>query len=223
MSSSNGNLSRQEDYRRNHNGMSSPHSGSIRNPYLSGRQRSYGNSPYGPKPPSQYRRPVNQGPRNMNFDYQPQHEFYSTLPYDGPEGHPQKLPSRSYNSHPTHNNNGPVSPRRSYQGPSPSPPSKYQIKIQKNTWLFGAYELSVNSPSILDGISQRDEFLQRSKGVNFIFQVASLLKLPQMVVYAAATFLHRFYLRHSLKRFHYYVSLFAFIFFFFNIPNTGMY
>jgi transcription initiation factor TFIIIB Brf1 subunit/transcription initiation factor TFIIB len=75
---------------------------------------------------------------------------------------------------------------------------------KKNKWLYSASELTTSTPSVREGIPSKVEMIQRSKGVNFIVQVGSHLKLPQMTVNAASTFLHRFYLRYSLNRYHYY-------------------
>lgn len=89
-----------------------------------------------------------------------------------------------------------------------SPPSARPLKTfqrpKKNKWLYSASELTTSTPSVREGIPSKVEMIQRSKGVNFIVQVGSQLKLPQMTVNAASTFLHRFYLRYSLNRYHYY-------------------
>lgn len=77
-------------------------------------------------------------------------------------------------------------------------------RSRKNRWLFSASELATNTPSVREGMPYKAELIQRSKGVNFIVQVGSHLKLPQMTVNAASTFLHRFYLRHAMSKYHYY-------------------
>lgn len=74
----------------------------------------------------------------------------------------------------------------------------------KNSWLYSAQELTTLTPSVKEGVPSKVEMIQRSKGVNFIVQVGSHLNLPQMTVNAASTFLHRFYLRYSLNKFHHY-------------------
>lgn len=78
------------------------------------------------------------------------------------------------------------------------------IRPRPNRWIYTWEELSTQTPSSLDGMDMKSEMIQRSKGVNFIIQVSSLLKLPNMTVNTASLFLHRFYLRHSLNKFHYY-------------------
>lgn len=74
----------------------------------------------------------------------------------------------------------------------------------KNDWLFPASELATSTPSVKEGMPYKVELIQRGKGVNFIVQVGSHLKLPQMTVNAASTFFHRFYVRHAMHKFHYY-------------------
>lgn len=87
--------------------------------------------------------------------------------------------------------------------PSVQPLTAFK-RPKKNKWLYSAAELTTSTPSVKEGIPSKVEMIQRSKGVNFIVQVGSHLKLPQMTVNAASTFLHRFYLRYSLNRYHYY-------------------
>ncbi|GAO47695.1 hypothetical protein G7K_1894-t1 [Saitoella complicata NRRL Y-17804] len=70
-------------------------------------------------------------------------------------------------------------------------------------WYFQKEDFKL-TPSALDGITLDQEEWQRAKGVSFIINVASLLKLPQVTVSTACVFLHRFYMRHSLKTNHYY-------------------
>ncbi|ANB13676.1 cyclin Pch1 [Sugiyamaella lignohabitans] len=73
----------------------------------------------------------------------------------------------------------------------------------QNVWIFSMAQVA-KSPSAKDGIPTKHEFIQRAKGVNFIIVTGTQLRLPPMTIYAAALFLHRFYLRHSLKKFHIY-------------------
>lgn len=73
-----------------------------------------------------------------------------------------------------------------------------------NTWLFKLEEISGSTPSRRDGITYEQELVSRAKGVNFIIQVAAALQLPRMTVYTASVFLHRFYMRCSIKKYHYY-------------------
>lgn len=49
-----------------------------------------------------------------------------------------------------------------------------------------------------------EEREKRGKGCNFILQVGIALKLPQLTLSTASTFLHRFYMRHSVQKHHYY-------------------
>jgi protein BUR2 len=73
----------------------------------------------------------------------------------------------------------------------------------ESQWLFTEEEL-LQTPSVLDGISPETEREQRSKGCNFITQLGIQLKLPQLTLATASTYLHRFYMQNSLKRHHYY-------------------
>ena len=54
--------------------------------------------------------------------------------------------------------------------------------------------------------------MRRAKGVNFIYQAGILLELPQITLYVAGVFFHRFYMRWSMVEelqkggIHHYVS-----------------
>ncbi|KAI4196743.1 MAG: hypothetical protein LQ346_003166 [Caloplaca aetnensis] len=91
-----------------------------------------------------------------------------------------------------------------------SPPLPNEVLvIPESQWLFTENEL-LRTPSILDGLSPDKERENRGKGVNFIFQVGIMLKLPQVTQATASVLLHRFYVRHSMidaggrPGFHYY-------------------
>ncbi|KAL2315943.1 Cyclin pch1 [Schizosaccharomyces pombe] len=70
-------------------------------------------------------------------------------------------------------------------------------------WIISKDQL-VFTPSALDGIPLDQEEIQRSKGCNFIINVGLRLKLPQTALATANIYFHRFYLRFSLKNYHYY-------------------
>ncbi|KAF6837623.1 cyclin-K [Colletotrichum plurivorum] len=81
------------------------------------------------------------------------------------------------------------SPQRSRaQTPAVPPP---------NQWYFTADEV-LSTPSVLDGISPAEERIRRAKGVNFIYQAGVLLDLPQITLWVAGVFFHRFYMRYSM-------------------------
>ncbi|KAL8904297.1 MAG: hypothetical protein Q9207_003361 [Kuettlingeria erythrocarpa] len=91
-----------------------------------------------------------------------------------------------------------------------SPPLPNEVLVvPESQWLFTENEL-LRTPSILDGLSPDKERENRGKGVNFIFQVGIMLKLPQVTQATASVLLHRFYVRHSMidaggrTGFHYY-------------------
>lgn len=46
--------------------------------------------------------------------------------------------------------------------------------------------------------------IKHAKGVKFVVQMCQQLKLPAQTIFAAATFLHRFYVRYSLRHVHQY-------------------
>lgn len=71
-----------------------------------------------------------------------------------------------------------------------------------NTWKYSAKTITKASPSAKEGMSFREELMMRTKGINFLGNVAKLLQLPHMAVYTACTFFHRFYMRHSIKSKH---------------------
>ncbi|EPY51609.1 P-TEFB associated cyclin [Schizosaccharomyces cryophilus OY26] len=70
-------------------------------------------------------------------------------------------------------------------------------------WIIKKEDLDY-TPSALDGIPLVQEEIQRSKGCNFIINVGLRLKLPQLTLATANAYFHRFYLRFSLKEYHYY-------------------
>ncbi|KAK7976205.1 carbamoyl-phosphate synthase subunit L [Apiospora arundinis] len=66
-----------------------------------------------------------------------------------------------------------------------------------NQWLFTQAEVD-SSPSIAEGMPPAEERLRRAKGVNFIYNVGIMLNLPQLTLYVAGVFFHRFYMRCSM-------------------------
>ncbi|TDZ12715.1 Cyclin pch1 [Colletotrichum spinosum] len=79
-----------------------------------------------------------------------------------------------------------------------------------NQWYFTPDEV-MSTPSIIDGMSPEEERLRRAKGVNFIYQAGVILDLPQITLWVAGVFFHRFYMRYSLAEekggIHHYVRL----------------
>lgn len=78
-----------------------------------------------------------------------------------------------------------------------------------NQWSFTTEEIH-STPTILDGVSPTEERLRRAKGVNFIYQAGVMLDLPQITLWVAGVFFHRFYMRWSMVQekggIHHYVS-----------------
>ena len=105
-------------------------------------------------------------------------------------------------------------PRPVSRRSAPSPPRSQRTpqnsqQIRANQWYFTLDE-AVSTPSIIDGLSPAEERLRRAKGVNFIYQAGILLDLPQITLWVAGVFFHRFYMRFSMveemQGIHHYVS-----------------
>lgn len=115
-------------------------------------------------------------------------------------------------SPPTHTSRtSPPRPQSRRSAPSPAQSSPLRSKpLGANQWFFTADEVA-STPSIIDGLTRAEERLRRAKGVNFIYQAGILLDLPQITLWVAAVFFHRFYMRFSMVEeksgIHHYVSL----------------
>ncbi|KAK4659320.1 hypothetical protein QC762_109130 [Podospora pseudocomata] len=90
----------------------------------------------------------------------------------------------------------PPRPLRSAPSPAMSSPQRSQQQ-RREQWLFTLDEVK-STPSIMDGLPIGEERLRRAKGVNFIYQAGMLLELPQITIWVAAVFFHRFYMRYSM-------------------------
>jgi protein BUR2 len=94
-------------------------------------------------------------------------------------------------------------PRPTSRRTDPSPPLSSPVSPNRprdNPWVFTEDELA-STPSVLHGITPAEELVRRSKGVNFIYQVGICLNpqpLPQITLYVAAVFFHRFFMRYSM-------------------------
>ncbi|KAI2625223.1 cyclin-like protein [Xylaria nigripes] len=122
-----------------------------------------------------------------------------------PESAPNRSPSRRRDVPPhvpsppaLSSRSSPPRPHSRRSAPSPSSPApEPQPPAMANQWFFTQDEI-VSSPSILDGLPPSEERLRRAKGVNFIYQAGILLELPQITLYVAGVFFHRFYMRRSM-------------------------
>ncbi|KAI0204757.1 cyclin-like protein [Astrocystis sublimbata] len=94
--------------------------------------------------------------------------------------------------HSRRSNSSPASPSPSSPSPVPS-----ALSAMASQWFFTQDEV-LSSPSVLDGLPPAEERLRRAKGVNFIYQAGILLELPQITLYVAGVFFHRFYMRRSM-------------------------
>lgn len=78
-----------------------------------------------------------------------------------------------------------------------------------NQWSFTSDEVQ-STPTVIDGTAASEERLRRAKGVNFIYQAGVMLDLPQITLWVAGVFFHRFFMRFSMVQekggIHHYVS-----------------
>ena len=105
----------------------------------------------------------------------------------------------------------PRSQVRSSQQQSPSNSGRQTPLESLSQWSFSPEEVN-STPTILDGVSPSEERLRRAKGVNFIYQAGVMLDLPQITLWVAGVFFHRFYMRWSMTQekggIHHYVRYF---------------
>lgn len=104
----------------------------------------------------------------------------------------------------------PPRPQARPNQPSPAHTAGARTPLQgPNQWAFTADE-AVSTPSIVDGLSPTEERLRRAKGVNFIYQAGVMLDLPQITLWVAGVYFHRFFMRYSMVQekggIHHYVS-----------------
>lgn len=94
---------------------------------------------------------------------------------------------------------------------SPAQSGHNGLSAVANQWSFTSEEVQ-STPSIIDGIPPSEERLRRAKGVNFIYQAGVMLDLPQITLWVAGVFFHRFFMRFSMVQekggIHHYVSKF---------------
>ncbi|KAI0125578.1 cyclin-K [Xylariales sp. AK1849] len=110
---------------------------------------------------------------------------------------PPAVPSPPTHAHYLSSRNSPSRPQSHRSAATPARSSPDKPRIGKDQWYFTQDEIN-SSPSIVDGISLAEERLRRAKGVNFIYQAGILLDLPQITLYVAGVFFHRFYMRMSM-------------------------
>ncbi|KAK7992038.1 cyclin-K [Apiospora saccharicola] len=120
---------------------------------------------------------------------------------DVPPAVPTPPPHVHYPPPPAHTNSSHLSPRprsRSVRSPERTATEPAARKsMAANQWLFTHDEVN-SSPSIAEGMPPAEERLRRAKGVNFIYNVGIMLNLPQLTLYVAGVFFHRFYMRCSM-------------------------
>jgi hypothetical protein len=92
--------------------------------------------------------------------------------------------------------------------PSPATPSRAPSSSSSqrtpSQWLFTKSETRA-TPSIKEGLDPKQERSNRFKGIQFIDRVGRKLRLHQHTIATAAMFFHRFFMRQTMQRFHYYV------------------
>lgn len=71
--------------------------------------------------------------------------------------------------------------------------------MSHSQWVFDLAHLFRTPSQEEDGWVIHTELQDRNKGVDFLFRVGMSLQLSLTPLYTAATYLHRFYMRHSLE------------------------
>ncbi|RSM14037.1 hypothetical protein CEP52_001677 [Fusarium oligoseptatum] len=88
----------------------------------------------------------------------------------------------------------PPRPQRRRSQASPAQSGAQTPRAGPNQWSFTSNEVR-STPSIIEGIAPAEERMRRAKGVNFIYQAGVMLDLPQITLWVAGVFFHRFYMR----------------------------
>ncbi|KAI9504090.1 cyclin-like protein, partial [Coemansia spiralis] len=70
-------------------------------------------------------------------------------------------------------------------------------------WQFTREDLK-RTPSVSCGWTAEREELDRAKACSLIYSASRKLQLPQITSASACVFLHRFFMRHTLKEYHHY-------------------
>lgn len=154
--------------------------------------------------------------------YRPPREGYQPPSLQGSARHerPSRSPPRRREVPPA----APTPPQQSARTspPRPQATSSQQTPLRSgeetplalpNQWFFTTDEVH-STPSIIDGISPSEERLRRAKGINFIYQAGVMLDLPQITLWVAGVFFHRFFMRFSMVQekggIHHYVCFSSF-------------
>ncbi|KYK57740.1 cyclin [Drechmeria coniospora] len=82
---------------------------------------------------------------------------------------------------------------------SPAPSGRQTPSPSASQWSF-TWDEAHSTPSIIDGLAPAEERLRRAKGVNFIYQAGVMLDLPQITLWVAGVFFHRFFMRFSMAQ-----------------------
>lgn len=98
---------------------------------------------------------------------------------------------------PPQNSSRPSPPRSARAQPARAPSTERTPLAAQGQWGFTSQEVH-STPSVVDGLLPSEERLQRAKGVNFIYQAGVMLDLPQITLWVAGLFFHRFYMRWSM-------------------------
>ncbi|KAJ2113879.1 hypothetical protein GGF48_005141, partial [Coemansia sp. RSA 921] len=70
-------------------------------------------------------------------------------------------------------------------------------------WQYTRDELK-QTPSVASGWTVEREEMDRAKACTLVYAAARKLQLPQITSASACVYLHRFFMRHSLKEYHHY-------------------
>ncbi|KAJ1736138.1 hypothetical protein LPJ72_001561 [Coemansia sp. Benny D160-2] len=77
------------------------------------------------------------------------------------------------------------------------------LERQCTDWQFAREDLK-RTPSVSCGWTVEREELDRAKACSLIYSASRKLQLPQITSASACVYLHRFFMRHSLKEYHHY-------------------
>ncbi|KAI8621645.1 cyclin-like protein [Chytriomyces sp. MP71] len=87
-------------------------------------------------------------------------------------------------------------------------------------WRYSVHELR-HPPSVVEGAALSEDRDVRSKAAKYISNMGISLRLPQLVIATAQTFMHRFYMRQSSRRHKYHDVAAASIYLATKVEETG--
>jgi len=79
-------------------------------------------------------------------------------------------------------------------------------------WIFSLEKIEY-TPSRIEGVTKENELHERQEAALFINDLGIKLKVNQLCINTAIIYMHRFYMIHSLKKFHHYIVATSCLFF----------